>query len=220
MPTKKLKVVLPRPHPQQKRFLDSTAKRRIVRAGRRGGKTIGSAIYAVQAFLAGHRVLYAAPTEDQIATFWFEVKKILREPIDAKIFKKNEVVHIIEYPNTKQRIRAKTAYNADTLRGDYADILILDEFQLMDEETWDVVGAPMLLDNNGSALFIYTPPSLRSRSVTKARDPQHAAKMFKRAQQDTSDRWGAFHFTSFDNPHISEDALEEIKMRLKRSRRT
>ena len=210
MPTNKLNVVLPRPHLQQKRFLDSTAKRRIVRAGRRGGKTIGSAIYAVQAFLAGHRVLYAAPTEDQIATFWFEVKKILREPIDAHIFKKNEVVHIIEYPNTKQRIRAKTAYKADTLRGDYADVLILDEFQLMDEEAWDVVGAPMLLDNNGYALFIYTPPSLRSRSVTKARDPQHAAKMFKRAQQDTSGRWGAFHFTSFDNPYISKDALEEI----------
>jgi len=210
MQTNKLNVVLPRPHPQQKRFLDSTAKRRIVRAGRRGGKTIGSAIYAVQAFLAGHRVLYAAPTEDQIATFWFEIKKILREPIDAKIFKKNEVVHIIEYPHTKQRIRAKTAYNADTLRGDYADVLILDEFQLMDEEAWDVVGAPMLLDNDGDALFIYTPPSLRSRSATKARDPQHAAKMFQRAQQDTSGRWAAFHFTSFDNPHISKGALEEI----------
>ena len=38
-------------------------------------------------------------------------------------------MHYIELPGTKQRIRAKTAFNADTLRGDYADELLLDEFQ-------------------------------------------------------------------------------------------
>ncbi|MFA4837064.1 MAG: hypothetical protein WC749_13470, partial [Dehalococcoidia bacterium] len=44
----------------------------------------------------------------------------------------------------------------------------------------------------------------------KARDPRHAAKMFKAAQEDTSGRWQAFHFTSHDNPHISPVALKEI----------
>jgi len=206
----KLDVILPRPHKLQQEFIESPSKRKIIRAGRRGGKTIGMAIIAVKSFLAGHRVLYAAPTEDQLATFWFAVKKYLQAPIDAKVFTKNEVYHSIELPHTKQRIRAKTAYNADTLRGDYADVLILDEFQLMDEETWAVVGAPMLLDNNGSVTFIYTPPSRASKSVTKARDPMHAAKMFKKAEADTSGRWEAFHFTSFDNPHISKVALNEI----------
>ena len=206
----KAEVVLPMPHPIQREFIESPAKRKIIRAGRRSGKTIGAAIVAVKAFLDGGRVLYAAPTEDQIATFWFAVKNMLRAPIDAKVFSKNEVMHIIEYPYTKQRIRAKTAYNADTLRGDYCGLLILDEFQLMDEEAWEVVGAPMLLDNNGDAIFIFTPPSLRSRSMSKARDPQHAAKMFQKAQKDTTGRWKAFHFTSFDNPHISKTALDEI----------
>src|SRR4030067_258023 len=76
------------------------------------------------------------------------------------------------------RRRGKTAWNADSLRGDYADELILDEWQLMDEDAWGVVGAPMLLDNNGNGTFIYTPPSLHSRSITNAKDPQHAAKPF------------------------------------------
>jgi phage terminase large subunit-like protein len=82
----------------------------------------------------------------------------------------------------------------------------------MNEEAWEVVGAPMLLDNDGDAIFIYTPPSLRSRSVSKADDPQHAAKLFKKAKerQKEGDRWAAFHFTSHDNPHISEEALSEI----------
>jgi hypothetical protein len=190
--------------------MDHRAKRKVVRAGRRGGKTTGMSIYAVEQFLAGRRVLYAAPTADQLGAFWRHVLTALREPIDAGVFRKNETEHFVEVELTEQRIRAKTAWNADTLRGDYADVLILDEWQLMNEEAWDRVGAPMLLDNNGDAVFIYTPPSLASRSVSKARDPQHAAKMFKRAQQDDSGRWATFHFRSADNPHISADALADI----------
>ena len=206
----KIVVTLLKPHPYQQAFIESPVKRKIIRAGRRSGKTIGMAILAVEKFLAGERVLYAAPTEDQLATFWFAIKKALQNPIRAGIFKKNEVHHIIEVPGTKQRIRAKTAYNVDTLRGDYASLLIIDEWQLVDEQMWEVVGAPLLADTNGQAVFIYTPPSLRSRSVSKARDPMHAAKMFKKAQEDKTGRWEAFHFSSFDNPYISHDALKEI----------
>jgi len=73
----------------------------------------------------------------------------------------------------------------------------------------------MLLDNNGDAIFIYTPPSLHSRSASKADDPQYAAKTFKKAMElmnGGSTRWAAFHFTSMDNPHLSKEALEDITM--------
>lgn len=203
-------IHLPKPHVKQAAFIDSTAKRKVIRAGRRGGKTVGISIYAVKRFLDGRRLLYAAPTSEQVGRFWTTVTRALSEPIDANVFRKNETEHIIELPGTEQRIRAKTAWNADTLRGDYADDLIFDEWQLIDEDAWEVVGAPMLLDNNGDATFIYTPPSLHSRSVSKARDPQHAAKLFEMAKRDTSGRWQAFHFTSMDNPYISRDALGEI----------
>ena len=201
---------LRRPHPQQALFVESAAKRIIVRAGRRGGKTTGMATRAVRRFLAGRRQLYATPTADQLDAFWYEVKRALAEPIAAKGYYVNETEHVIELPGTKQRIRAKTAWNADTLRGDYADDLYLDEWQLMNEDTWEVVGAPMLLDNNGDACFIYTPPSLHSAGVSKARDPRHAAKMFAAALEDKSGRWAAFHFTSRDNPYISSPALAEL----------
>ena len=203
-------IHLPKPHAKQRAFIDSPAKRKVVRAGRRGGKTVGVSILSSRAFLAGHRILYATPTAEQINRFWVTIVRALQEPIDAGIFYKNETEHIVELPGTEQRIRAKTAWNADTLRGDYADVLIMDEWQLMNEDAWGVVGAPMLLDNNGDAIFIYTPPSLHSRSVTKANDPQHAAKMFKRAAADTSGRWETFNFTSMDNPYLSKIALNEI----------
>ncbi len=182
----------------------------MVRAGRRGGKTVGAATLAVKRFVEGQRVLYAAPTEDQLTRFWFEVNRALREPIEAGDLYKNENLHVIEKAGTLQRIRAKTAWNADTLRGDYADLLILDEYQLMNEDAWEQVGAPMLLDNNGDAIFIYTPPSVRMRQRSKARDPRHASKLFKRAQVDTSGRWQVFYFSSHDNPFISKEALADI----------
>jgi phage terminase large subunit-like protein len=165
---------------------------------------------AVEAFLKGKRILYGAPTTEQVDRFWVTVTAALYEPIKAKVFRKNETEHTIELIGTEQRIRAKTCWSADTLRGDYADLLILDEWQMMNEDAWGVVGAPMLADNNGNAAFIYTPPSLRSAGQGKADDPRHAAKLFKRACEDTTGRWKAFHFTSFDNPYISKDALTDL----------
>lgn len=203
-------------HPNQHAFIYSTAKRNVIRAGRRGGKTVGVAQRAVRRFAAGRRQLYATPTQEQVDAFWYEVKLALAEPIARGILYKNESLHIIEMPGTKMRIRAKTAWNADTLRGDYGDDLYFDEWQLMDEDAWDRVGAPMLIDNDGDAVFIYTPPSLHSKSTSKARDPRHAAKLFKRAAADTSGLWATFHFTSRENPYVSAEAIERLASEMTR----
>ncbi len=198
------------PHVKQSRFIDSPAKRKIIRAGRRGGKTTGMAIYAVSEFKRGLRVLYTAPTQDQVDAFWEWVKLFLAQPLKNNALYKNETRHIIEVEGTKNRIRAKTAWDADSLRGDYADLLIFDEYQLTNEEAWGRVGAPMLADNDGDAVFIYTPPSLHSRSRSKARDPRHAATLFKKAQQDKTGRCEPFHFSSHDIPPISVIAREDL----------
>lgn len=197
-------------HAEQDRFVQSTAKRTVVRAGRRGGKTVGVARLALDRFLAGRRILYAAPTQDQIDRFWASVTRALADAVDAGHVYKNETRHVLEVQGTENRIRAKTAWDADSLRGDYADDLILDEWQLMNEDAWGVVGAPMLLDTNGDAFFVYTPPSFRTAGTSKAHDPRHASKLYAAAATDTSGRWAVFHFRSHDNPYISADALADI----------
>jgi hypothetical protein len=160
--------------------------------------------------VAGRRVLYAVPTQDQADKFWYEVKQALGPAIDAGQLIKNETRRYIEEAGTERRLRCKTAFNADTLRGDYADLLILDEFQMMHESVWDQVGAPMLLDNDGDAVFIYTPPSRRTRHLSRADDKHHAAKLFQHAEQDATERWATFHFTSRSNPHISMAAIDAL----------
>jgi hypothetical protein len=203
-------IFIPKPHVHQDAFVHDVVKRKVIKAGRRGGKTVGMSILAVEQFLAGKRVLYATPTAEQIDRFWKQCNRALQEPIDAKVFYKNETEHIIELLGTEQRIKAKTAWNADTLRGDYADVLILDEFQLMNEDTWGTVGAPMMFDNNGDAVFCFTVPSVRAKTISKASDKKHANKMWKRAYEDKTGRWRAYHFTSMDNPYISQEAVQEI----------
>ena len=216
MITKEIRVVTRNPHKEQERFLKSTAKRKIIKAGRRAGKTVGVSIAAVDAFIDGRRVLYAAPTSEQTDRFWHEVTRALHPLIDTGLYKLNETERFIEKVGTLNRIKAKTAWNANTLRGDYADLLIFDEYQLTSEDAWEEVGAPMLLDNNGDAIFIYTPPSLKSTGVSKARDPRHASKMFKMAQNDRTGDWQAFHFTSYDNPLLPREALEKVTQDMSR----
>lgn len=210
MPAQPLTPTIRTAHPKQIEFIEHPAKRKVIRAGRRGGKTTGIAIMALQAFRDGKRVLYGVPTQDQADKFWYEIKLALQADIDAGRLSKNEIRRLIERPRTEQRIRCKTAFNADSLRGDYADLLILDEFALMHESAWTDVGAPMLLDNDGDAVFIYTPPSRRTRHLSRADDPRHASKLYQKAAEDDTGRWAAFHFTSRDNPHISQQAVSEL----------
>jgi hypothetical protein len=226
-----LNIEIPKPHSDgQDEFVRCAILRQVIKAGRRYGKTYSSAIKACLAFLGicsecmgegcvaceftgkipPKRVLYAAPTAEQVGKFWFEIVSTLSPGIDIGYFKKDETEHVIEIPRTETRIKAKTAWNANTLRGDYADLLIMEEYQMMNEDAWEEVGQPMLLDNNGTAVFIFTPPSLKSEGVSKAKDPRHVSKMFKKAALDTTGRWKTFHFTSYDNPTLSQDALSEI----------
>ncbi len=205
------------PHPKQREFIDCTTKRICIRAGRRSGKTVGIAIKALIVFLAGRRVLYTAPTGEQTDRFWYEITTAMAEAIQAGAYTLNKSERYIERPGTLNRIKAKTAWDADSLRGDFCDTLIFDEWQLTNEDAWEVVGAPMLIDNNGDAVFIYTPPSLRTAGVSKAHDPRHAAKMFKAAGEDGSGRWARFHFTSHDNPHLSHEGLVEVTKDMSRA---
>ena len=192
-------IYFPKAHAKQADFMASKAKRKVIVAGRRGGKTTGVAILAArEALQHRRRVLEAAPTQEQTDAFWETTKGYFGELLVAGIATKNETRRMIQLPGGG-RIRCKTAWDADTLRGDYADLLILDEFADMDVTAWDEVGAPMLLDNDGDAIFIGTP---------KRRN--HFFKMYQQAIADVDGRWQAWHFTSYDNPHLSREALDEI----------
>jgi hypothetical protein len=93
-----VRIKLPRPHEKQREFIDHTAKRKAIRAGRRGGKTVGISIGAVEWFLAGLRVLYAAPTMEQVSRFWSTVTRALDSPIKKNFLKRMNLSIILKNP--------------------------------------------------------------------------------------------------------------------------
>lgn len=192
-----VQIELPILHPKQREIEGSPAKRKFVATGRRFGKTTLAAVVGVRGFLQRKRILYAAPVETQTEAFWRYCKEWLA-PLYAFGMTKNETLRQLEMPGLGV-IRAKTAFHADTLRGDFADILILDEFSYMDADVWGQVGAPMLLDNDGDAYFIFSPAKRN-----------HAYLMFRQAQADTTGRWRAWHGTTHDNPHLPPEAIREL----------
>jgi hypothetical protein len=142
-------------------------------------------------------VIEAAPVAKQTNAFWRKCKKYLKPLIDAGYVYKNETDRVLEMGSGF--IQTQTAYDADTLRGDWADLLLLDEYSFMTEGTWSVVGAPMLLDTDGDAWFAFT-PNRRN----------HAHTMYLKAQANETGEYAAFHGTSYDNPYLKPDALARL----------
>lgn len=198
MPDTTVTVRLPKPHPMQLEIKRSNAKRVVCCAGRRAGKTTLAAAVAVEKMIAGRRVLLASTTQEQADAFWDKCKTWLADAILAGMFEKNEQRRILTMPHSGGRIKVKTASDADTLRGDYADFLVLDECALLAPDAWEKVGAPMLLDNDGDAWFISTP---------RRRNWFHT--LYQKAVAD-GERWQAWHFSSYDNPYLSQTALAEL----------
>ncbi len=197
-----LTVKLPKPHDKQRAILASGAKRKIICAGRRGGKTeLVASLKAIPHFLNGGRVLYGAPIASQTDVFWETVSERLYPLIKAGFIYRNKTERYLEWNAGRSgRIRAKTAFDADTWRGDWGDLLIYDEYAFMNPDAWEVVGAPMLLDNDGEAWFISTPNR-----------KNHFFALYTRGINERENgRWESFHFTSYDNPHLSQSALAEI----------
>ena len=196
---------------RQTEFINAAVKRIIICAGRRSGKTTGLAARAVRDFVAGGRVLYGGPTVDQLDHFWQEVLWLLDAPIAAGHYRVNRSRHTLTVPGSRQRLRAKTVWIPDDLRGDFADTLLLDEFQMMNEDVWRVVAQPMLIDHDGTAILSFTPPSLVTRSMSRARDKRHASRMYREVSANPDMGWKAMRFTTLDNPHISKKAVERMR---------
>jgi hypothetical protein len=194
-----LVVALPVPHPKQAEIMRSPAKRKVICAGRRFGKTHMAAQEGVEQMTAGRRVVFASTTQDQVDTFWELAKQWLQPLLDASLIYKNESKRLMVFNHNGGRIKAKTAWNADTMRGDHGDFIVLDEFAQMQVGVWNYVVSPMMLDTDGDTWFISTP--LRRN---------HFHAMYQRALNDDTGRWMAFRATSYDNPYLSPQALEEI----------
>ena len=193
--TNNVRLRIPRPYPLQAAILAHPAPRKVVCAGRRSGKTHLATVAAITAFLDGQRVLLSSTSQDQADVFWRYLKRWTR-PLFGVAYK-NETKRILSLGEGE--IRVKTGSNADALRGDNVSLLVLDECARLDPTAWQEVGAPMLADTNGRALFTSTP--IRRNWFFE---------LYQRGIDPEQPDWQGWQFPTTANPFLSAEAVDRL----------
>jgi phage terminase large subunit-like protein len=188
-----IKVKLPRLHPAQATIMASDNKRRIVRAGRRFGKTTLAAEFftSPRGLLDGMPCGYMTPTYKMLQEAWRETKGILHPIIRAK----NETNLRLELI-TGGSLDFWSAESPDAPRGRPYAKFFFDEAAMYRDLSyiWNEVVLPTLIDLDGDAMIGSTPRGNND---------------FRKF--DESNNWESFHFTTYDNPHLDRTIIEEMK---------
>ena len=183
----------------QQTIITSTARFKVVAAGRRFGKTYASISSMVQvAANPGKRVLYIAPSYRMAKQIVWDDLKILLGQI-RWVKRVNESDLTITLVNGSQ-IMLRSADNPDSIRGIGADHVVIDEAaDIPDlETTWQSVIRPILSDRLGSALIIGSP---------KGRDFFY--DLFLHGQ--SNENWHSWQFTTAEGGNVTPAELAQAR---------
>ena len=193
-------VTLPKPHDAQRVVLDSTARFRVLKCGRRWGKSLISQSISVEYGIEKKKVAYITPTYQLGKVFFQELIKEL----PSKILTKNEADLVINFI-TGGSIRFFTGERLDNMRGLKFHLAIVDEASYIAnlEDGWNNAIRPTLTDYKGKAIFLSTP---------KGRNFFYSLFM-RHGETD----WEAFSFSTYDNPYIDPKEIDDAKRQLPRA---
>lgn len=143
----------------QKLVFQSTARFRVLVAGRRFGKSfLACILLLVEAWREPNRVCwYVAPTYRQgKQILWALLKTIVPQAYVAAVNETDLSMLLIN----GSAIAIRGADNPDSLRGVGLNFCVLDEFAYMARGVWYEIVRPALADRQGSALFVTTPAGM------------------------------------------------------------
>lgn len=188
--------------PAQLRIKNSASRFKIIRAGRKFGKTTLAERLAME-HLGPPRssVWHIAPTYRQAKLIsWEKFKRII--PQEALGKKPNDSELIITLKNGSQ-LFLMGSDEPDSLRGPEPNAVTLEEAAYHKDGVWSKVIRPNLMPKRAPAFFITTPAG-----YNWFKDLEDEAKR-KIALGDKE--WEVFHFSCYDNPHISRQEIEEAR---------
>ncbi len=190
---------------KQKLVASSTSRFKVVRSGRRSGKsTVAIEIMLFKAISKRNRnIFYISPNQKQSRSIiWEALKKRLAGMGDL-----NESRLEVKLPTTDggtSHIFVSGFEARENFRGLKADLIIFDEVDTCKDFFigWQEIFRPALTDTGGGAVFIGTP---------KKENP-NLRRLEKIAEKDND--YKAFHFTTSDNPFIPPEEIEKAKKEL------
>jgi hypothetical protein len=189
---------LPTLHPAQKHIFENAKRFNHLRCGRRFGKT--TLIEELSSIsLDGHRVGVWFPTYKDLSEVWKDLKKTYG-PI---IRRQNEQLKQIELV-TSGLIDFWSMEEPDSGQGRKYHRAIIDEAAKAPKlyQAWENTIRPTLTDYQGDA-YILSRPKGKNNGFYMIEEKH---RQFE--------NWAFFHFTTYDNPHISKDEIQEAKLQL------
>ena len=178
----------------------SDARVRVLFSGRRFGKTRLMLTEALSTALEqpGSQIFYLAPSRKMAKDIaWNDLKQMVPTSWTDRAM---ESTLTLEFRNGS-RITLAGADYADSLRGQKAHLLLLDEFSYVSDlqSMWEASLLPMLGTTNGRVLFCSTP----------AGGGNFSAELWERAKSTPG--WERWSFRSTDGGWISPEFVEEAK---------
>lgn len=193
------------PHPKQSEIIRDNSRFKVIRAGRRSGKsTLEIEDMCFDAVNGKDRnIFYICPTRIQARSIIWEALKHRLQGLGQF----NESRLEVKLPTVDGGF--STIYlggweNRENFRGMRAYKIVFDELDTMRDFFigWQEVFRPALTDTGGSAVFIGTP---------KKENP-NLRRLEKIAQTDKD--YKAFHFKTSDNPYIPSTEIDKAKQEL------
>jgi phage terminase large subunit-like protein len=185
---------------QQEIFSDST-RFQVVVAGRRVGKTRGSAVRVIIKGLECKHIdatiLYVAPTFGMAKTLMWDLLVRLAFPVTKKSNVNDGEITLVN----GVKIRIRGCDNPDALRGMKVYYAVIDEMKDVRDMVWEDIIRPSLSDLKGGALFIGTPDS--GDSLFR--------EYYERGASGEDPEWKSWHLTTYDNELIDPKEIENAK---------
>jgi hypothetical protein len=97
-------------------------------------------------------------------------------------------------------ISIRSTHQPDNLRGAGLGFVVLDEAAFMMPDVWPEVIRPMLMERQGGALFISTPYGRN-----------WFWEIYQLGLDPSQPEWRSFHYTSYDNPLIPRDEIDQLR---------
>jgi len=193
-------------HEAQEEAIQSDARYRILKWGRRGGKNITAVMDLIERARHPWTVEWGADDPARTKLWW--VGRSYDQAFKYGFQKMKSAVPDSWFDGTPKRsepyqidfvngvtIEFRTYDHPETLQGAGVDHISIDEADYMPDTLWYDDLDPMLLDTRGSAMFISKP----------VRPQSYFQDLYDKGQFDAHPQHYSSHLTSADNPFIEEN---------------
>lgn len=181
---------------------------RVICVGRRGGKTtLASEEIKGKGLYTQANIAYIAPTYQQARDIIWETLKKELKPITVSINESRLEIKIRNLKGGESMITLRGWESIESLRGQSFDMLVIDEVAMMRNfwALWQEVIRPTLTDRKGEVMFISTPKGFN-----------HFYELYNMELKDKD--YKSFHFTSYDNPHLSKEEIDKSRAEITETR--